>query len=78
MNEHLVGNVKEDLRSEDFSSIWIDIRMPGNKKTLVSNIYRDHQWMKQGTDKSSKTHSKVASKFMCNKILKSENLTHKM
>ena len=34
LNENLVGNVKEDLRSDDFSSIWIEIRMPGSKENF--------------------------------------------
>ena len=49
--------------SEDFSSIWIEIGMPGSKKILVSNIYRDHQWMKQGADKSSKTQQAVMERW---------------
>ena len=63
LKENLVGNIREDLMSEDFSSIWIEIGMPGSKKILVSNIYRDHQWMKQGADKSSKTQQAVMERW---------------
>ena len=34
LNENLVGNVKEDLRSEDFSSVWIENRLPGSKENF--------------------------------------------
>ena len=37
--------------------------MPRSKKILVSNLYRDHQWMKQGADKSSKTQQAVMERW---------------
>ena len=56
LSEGMLGTVREDLMSDDFSSIWVELSVPGTaKKILVSNIYRDHQWMKQGLDKSSKS-----------------------
>ena len=46
VNENLVRNVKEDLRSEDFSSVWIEIRMLGSKESFGVEyiIYRDHHF----------------------------------
>ena len=53
MSEGMSGKVREDLMSEEFSSIWIELSVPGNsKKVLVSNVYRDHQWLHQGPDKA--------------------------
>ena len=60
MCEGMSGKIREDLMSEDFSSIWIELKVPGNsKKVLVSNIHRDHQWLNQGPDKSKMTRWKT-------------------
>ena len=49
---------------ENFSYIWIELDVTGSeKKILVSNVYRDHQWMKQGADKSSKSDEAVMDRW---------------
>ena len=64
LGEGVVGKVREDLMSEEFSSIWIELSVPGSsKKILVSNIYRDHQWMHQGSDKTSKSDEAVMTRW---------------
>ena len=56
LREGISARLREDLMSEEFSSIWIEIDVPGNStKILVGNIYRDHQWLNQGQDKTSKS-----------------------
>ena len=64
LSENLVGNLREDLMSDNFSSIWVELGMPRRKKILVSNLLRDHQWMKQGADKSSKTQKAVIERWI--------------
>ena len=63
LGEGLQGKLREDLMSDQFSSIWVELSVPGQSRTiLVSNIYRDHQWMNQGEDKSSKSENAVMTR----------------
>ena len=48
----LVAKVREDLMSDMFSSIWLEVGFPGRTKFLVCNLYRDWQYLGQ-TDHSS-------------------------
>ena len=48
----LVAKVREDLMSDKFSSIWLEVGFPGRRKILVCNIYRDWQYLGQ-SDHSS-------------------------
>ena len=43
----LVAKLREDLMSEWFSSIWLEVGFPGKKKFLVCNLYRDWQYLGQ-------------------------------
>ena len=64
LGEGLQGKLREDLMSDNFSSIWVELSVPGQSRTiLVSNIYRDHQWMNQGEDKSSKSEEAVMARW---------------
>ena len=64
LSEAMSGTVREDLMCDNFSSIWVELGVQGSaKKILVSNIYRDHQWMKQGADKSSKSDHAVKTRL---------------
>ena len=49
LSEGMLGKIREDLMSEEFSIIWIELSVPGySKKVLVSfNICCDHQWLNQ-------------------------------
>ena len=48
----LVARIREDLMSDKFSSIWMEVGFPGRTKILVCNLYRDWQYMGQ-VDQSS-------------------------
>ena len=48
----LVAKVREDLMSDKFSSIWMEVGLPKTKKILVCNIYRDWQYLKQSDNAS--------------------------
>ena len=43
----IVAKVREDLMSDRFSSIWLEVGFPGRTKILVCNIYRDWQYLGQ-------------------------------
>ena len=64
VSEGMSGIVREDLMCDNFSSIWVELSVQGSAKKIIgSNIYRDHQWMKQGADKSSKSDHAVKSRW---------------
>ena len=65
LSDTVSGKLREDLMDDGFSSVWVELSTPGaNKKILVSNMYRDHQWMNQGQDKSSKTDVAVMQRWL--------------
>ena len=43
----VVAKLREDLMSEKFSSIWLEVGFPGRTKILVCNLYRDWQYLGQ-------------------------------
>ena len=47
MHQSLVGKVREDLMSDQFSSIWLEIGLPGKRKILVCQLYRDWRYLGQ-------------------------------
>ena len=48
----IVAKVREDLMSDKFSSIWLEVGFPGRTKILVCNIYRDWQYIGQADNSS--------------------------
>ena len=48
----IVGKVREDLMCDSFSSIWLEIGLPGKKRFLVCQLYREWQYMGQGNNDS--------------------------
>ena len=51
----MVGKVREDLMCDKFSSIWLELGLPGNKKFLVCQLYRERQYMRQASNESRST-----------------------
>ena len=43
----LVGQVREDLMSDEFSSIWLEVGLPGKRKFLVCQLYREWRYLGQ-------------------------------
>ena len=43
----LVAKVREDLMSDWFSSIWLEVGFPGRARFLVCNLYREWQYLGQ-------------------------------
>ena len=46
-HQSLVGKVREDLMSDEFSSIWLQIGLPGKRKFLVCQLYREWRYLGQ-------------------------------
>ena len=46
-HQSLVGGLREDLMSDTFSSIWMEIGLPRKKKILVCKLYREWQYLGQ-------------------------------
>ena len=45
-HQSLVGSVRQDLMSDSFSSIWMEIGFPRQKKFLVCQLYREWQYLR--------------------------------
>ena len=43
----LVGKIREDLMSDQFSSIWLEVGLPGKRKFLVCQLYREWRYLGQ-------------------------------
>ena len=43
---------RHDLMNDTFSSIWLELGLPRQRKILVCNIYREWQYMGQGDNAS--------------------------
>ena len=56
----LVAKVREDLMSDCFSSIWLEVGFPGKSKILVCNLYREWQYMGQADNSSSSIPEQMA------------------
>ena len=59
----LIGKLRPDLMSDEFSSIWLEIGYPRQKKFLVCQFYRDWQFLNQAT-KSSKTDAAQLTRWL--------------
>ena len=56
----LVAKVREDLMSDKFSSIWLEVGFPGRKRFLVCNVYRDWQYLGQSDHSSLEMSEQLA------------------
>ena len=52
VQKDIVVKVRNDLMTDDVSSIWLEVGLKRQKKFLVSNIYREWQCMGQGNHES--------------------------
>ena len=55
VHKDVVVKERLDLMNETFSSVWLELGLPKQKKILVANIYREWQYLHQGNDNSSLT-----------------------
>ena len=56
LHQSLVGRVRDDLMSDQFSSIWLEIGLPGKSKILVCQLYRDWRYLGQ-PDRGAHSHT---------------------
>ena len=52
VHNDIACKVRTDLMNDTFSSIWLEINLPRQKKFLVCQAYRDWQYMKQANNNS--------------------------
>ena len=54
-HKDLVVKERSDLMSDSFSSVWLEVGLPRQKKLLVCNLYRDWQYLDQDSNASLAT-----------------------
>ena len=59
-HQSMVGKVRDDLMSDEFSSIWLELGLPGKKKFLVCQLYREWQYLGQADDVSKSIPEQMA------------------
>ena len=68
-HKDLVVKERLDLMSDSFSSIWLEVGLPRQKKILVCNLYRDWQYLGQDSNESLATAAQLSSgKLQCRRI----------
>ena len=55
VHKDIVVKERPDLMNERFSSVWLELGLPKQKKILVANFYREWQYLHQGNDNASLT-----------------------
>ena len=55
VHKDVVVKERRDLMNDTFTSVWLELGLPNQKKILVCNFYREWQYMHQGADNSSLT-----------------------
>ena len=55
VHNDVVVKERSDLMNETFSSVWLELGLPKQRKILVANIYREWQYLHQGEDNTSLT-----------------------
>ena len=59
VHEDVVVKERQDLMNNTFSSIWLELGLKRQKKILVSNVYRDWQYLHQDNDNSKSAGSQL-------------------
>ena len=62
VHDDVVVNIRRDLMNNEFSSIWLEIGFRNQKKFLLSNAYREWQYLGQ-TDQSSRSRTAQMHRF---------------
>ena len=55
----LTVNVRQDLMNSTFSSIWLEVGKPRQKKILVCMLYRDWKYLNQPDESSNTIESQI-------------------
>ena len=51
-HKDLVVKQRLDLTNDSFSSIWLEVGLPRQRKILIYNLYREWQYLGQTTNES--------------------------
>ena len=62
VHNSVTTKVRHDLMSDSFSSIWLELGLRNQKKILLSNVYRDWQYIHQA-DNSSRSRTAQLSRW---------------
>ena len=67
VHDDIACKVRTDLMNDTFSSIWLEINLPRQKKFLVCHAYREWQYLNQATNdsKSIPAQSSRWMEFLC-------------
>ena len=57
VHNDIACKLRQDLMNDSFSSIWLEINLPRQKKFLVCHAYRDWQYLNQGNKVSKSLES---------------------
>ena len=63
LHNSMVGKIREDLMSDKFSSIWLEVGLPRKRKILVGNVYREWGYMGQENPAVSRDLSAQTSRW---------------
>ena len=58
-HESITAKVRHDLMDPRFSSIWLEIHLSKNKKFLLCNLYREHQYLRQSDNSSLSSEEQI-------------------
>ena len=53
-HQSLVGSLQQDLMSDNFSSIWMEVGLPRKQKILVCQLYREWQYLGKADSESNR------------------------
>ena len=59
-HKDLVVKKRSDLMSDSFSSIWLEVGLPRQRKILICNLYRDWQYLDQDSNASLATSAQIS------------------
>ena len=59
VHKDVIVKVRHDLMNDSFSSIWLELGLPKQKKILVCNIYREWQYLNQEDNTSSTVNAQL-------------------
>ena len=51
-NDNVISKRRHDLEDDKLSAIWLEVGLPGKKKILIGNAYREWQYMSQNDNSS--------------------------
>ena len=60
VHKDIIVTVRDDLMTDSFSSVWLEVGLKRQKKFLVSNVYRDWKYVNQADQESGSIASQLS------------------